>query len=141
MYPCLLLTSSKTSVFSYSFRQSQCIWSTGILSIFCKKMLPELLEGSSSGTDGTVNDSGWPNSAIFRTYLEEHTKIFNRFFHWTTAEACRMPVTSTELCKHVNSSLTVHWSVIFKKSILELPRLYLWSFFMLTNTWLHRSFK
>ncbi|XP_053402820.1 uncharacterized protein LOC128558058 [Mercenaria mercenaria] len=37
-----------------------------------KRMLPELLAGSSPGIAGTVSESGWSNSAIFRKYLEEH---------------------------------------------------------------------
>ena len=37
-----------------------------------KRMMPDLLAGSSPGTDGTVSDSGWSNSSVFRDYLEGH---------------------------------------------------------------------
>lgn len=37
-----------------------------------KRMIPELLAGSSPGTDGTVTESGWSNSSVFRDYLQHH---------------------------------------------------------------------
>lgn len=37
-----------------------------------KRMLPDLLNGSTPGADGTVSDTGWSNRAIFRHYLEHH---------------------------------------------------------------------
>ena len=36
------------------------------------RMREELLEGKTPGTDGTVSDSGWSNSEIFREYVEHH---------------------------------------------------------------------
>ncbi|XP_061196384.1 uncharacterized protein LOC133204647 [Saccostrea echinata] len=36
------------------------------------RMLPEFLTGKSPGADGTVSETGWSNSTIFRKYLEEH---------------------------------------------------------------------
>lgn len=36
------------------------------------RMRQELLEGCTPGTDGTVSQSGWSNSEIFQTYLQEH---------------------------------------------------------------------
>lgn len=35
-------------------------------------MRPELLNGASPGTSGTVSETGWSNGAIFREYLENH---------------------------------------------------------------------
>ena len=35
-------------------------------------MREELLEGKSRGADGTVSDSGWSNSEVFRGYVENH---------------------------------------------------------------------
>ena len=35
-------------------------------------MLPELLDGATGGASGTVSETGWSNSAVFRTYLETH---------------------------------------------------------------------
>ena len=37
-----------------------------------KRMLPELMNGASPGADGSVSDSGWSNSIVFRNYLEDH---------------------------------------------------------------------
>ena len=37
-----------------------------------KRMLPELLDGATGGANGTVSETGWSNSAVFRTYLETH---------------------------------------------------------------------
>ena len=37
-----------------------------------KRMLPDLLAGSSPGTAGTVSDSGWSNSLVFHDYLHDH---------------------------------------------------------------------
>ncbi|KAK3099590.1 hypothetical protein FSP39_006586, partial [Pinctada imbricata] len=36
------------------------------------RMRQELLAGKSAGADGTVSESGWSNSVIFRDYLEHH---------------------------------------------------------------------
>jgi len=36
------------------------------------RMRPDLLEGGSPGADGTVTESGWSNSIVFRRYLEQH---------------------------------------------------------------------
>ncbi|XP_053385176.1 uncharacterized protein LOC128550335 [Mercenaria mercenaria] len=36
------------------------------------RMRPDLLEGGSAGTDGTVTESGWSNSTVFRRYIEHH---------------------------------------------------------------------
>ena len=35
-------------------------------------MLPELMEGATTGAAGTVSDSGWSNGRVFRKNLEEH---------------------------------------------------------------------
>lgn len=37
-----------------------------------KRMNPDLLQGASPGASGTVSETGWSNSAIFRQYLEDH---------------------------------------------------------------------
>ena len=37
-----------------------------------KRMLPDLMAGATPGAEGTVSDSGWSNSAVFREYLEDH---------------------------------------------------------------------
>ena len=36
------------------------------------RMKPELLEGATPGTDGTVTETGWSNSVVFRRYIEQH---------------------------------------------------------------------
>lgn len=43
-----------------------------------QRMLPELLDGKSSGAEGTVSASGLSNGDIFRTYLKEH---FFKYIH------------------------------------------------------------
>ena len=43
-----------------------------------KRMLPELLNGSSVGADGDVSDSGWSNSKIFQQYLEHFLQYIQR---------------------------------------------------------------
>jgi hypothetical protein len=35
-------------------------------------MRSELLEGATPGASGTVSETGWSNSTVFRKYLEEH---------------------------------------------------------------------
>jgi hypothetical protein len=57
-------------------------------------MLPDLLEGSSLGASGTVSDSSWSNSAIFRTYLEEH---FIKNLPGSTAEPVFFSLMATSL--------------------------------------------
>ena len=37
-----------------------------------KRMQQQLLKGASPGADGTVSESGWSNSIIFRQYIENH---------------------------------------------------------------------
>jgi hypothetical protein len=37
-----------------------------------KRMRSELLEGATPGASGTVSETGWSNSTVFRKYLEEH---------------------------------------------------------------------
>lgn len=37
-----------------------------------KRMRPELLNGASPGTNGTMSETGWSNGVIFREYLENH---------------------------------------------------------------------
>ncbi|XP_053403259.1 uncharacterized protein LOC128558349 [Mercenaria mercenaria] len=36
------------------------------------RMLPGLLEGCTSGTSGTVSESGWSNTEVFTKYMTEH---------------------------------------------------------------------
>jgi hypothetical protein len=36
------------------------------------RMKSELLDGGGHGVDGTVTESGWSNSAVFKRYLEQH---------------------------------------------------------------------
>ncbi|XP_045188135.2 uncharacterized protein LOC123546012 [Mercenaria mercenaria] len=38
-----------------------------------KRLLPDLLEGSSPGATGTMSETGWSNSAIFRDFMENHS--------------------------------------------------------------------
>ena len=40
------------------------------------RMREELLEGKSRGADGTVSDSGWSNSEVFRGYVEIHLLMY-----------------------------------------------------------------
>ena len=44
--------------------------------VFCKRMRPELLDKCSPGADGTVSESGWSNSEIFKSYLQFHFMKF-----------------------------------------------------------------
>lgn len=37
-----------------------------------KRMLPELLSGSTPGADGTVSETGWSNREIFRDWMNHH---------------------------------------------------------------------
>lgn len=37
-----------------------------------KRMLPKLLEGATTGSDGTVSDTGYSNGTIFTNYLQNH---------------------------------------------------------------------
>ena len=37
-----------------------------------QRMLPDLMEGKIYGADGTVTQSGWSNTDVFRTYLQQH---------------------------------------------------------------------
>ncbi|XP_045214877.2 uncharacterized protein LOC123564977 [Mercenaria mercenaria] len=37
-----------------------------------KRMNPDLMKGSTPGTSGTVSETGWSNTEVFRTYLEMH---------------------------------------------------------------------
>ncbi|CAC5397519.1 unnamed protein product [Mytilus coruscus] len=37
-----------------------------------KRMRQELLEGATPGADGSVSETGWSNSEIFQSYLENH---------------------------------------------------------------------
>ena len=37
-----------------------------------QRMLPDLMEGKIYGADGTVTQSGWSNTDVFRTYLQHH---------------------------------------------------------------------
>ncbi|XP_053388230.1 uncharacterized protein LOC128551405 [Mercenaria mercenaria] len=37
-----------------------------------QRMREELLHGASPGADGTISESGWSNSSIFRHYIENH---------------------------------------------------------------------
>lgn len=37
-----------------------------------QRLMPELLNGANPGADGTVSDSGWSNTKIFKKYLTEH---------------------------------------------------------------------
>ena len=37
-----------------------------------KRWNPDLMKGASAGANGTLSDSGWSNSDIFKTYLEDH---------------------------------------------------------------------
>jgi hypothetical protein len=43
-----------------------------------KRMRNELLTGGLPGTDGTVTETGWSNSEVFGTYLNEHLQKFFR---------------------------------------------------------------
>lgn len=64
-----------------------------------KRMLSEPLDGSSAGTAGTVSDSGWSYSAIFRGYLEE---LFVKYLSGGTAEPVLPPLDGQKvqrLCK------------------------------------------
>lgn len=36
------------------------------------RMMPDLLKDATPGAAGTVTESGWSNSQVFRTYLQEH---------------------------------------------------------------------
>jgi hypothetical protein len=40
-----------------------------------KKMRSELLEGATPGVSGTVSETGWSNSTVFRKYLKEQYQI------------------------------------------------------------------
>jgi hypothetical protein len=37
-----------------------------------KRMMPDLLKDASPGANGTMSDSGWSNSSVFRDYLKDH---------------------------------------------------------------------
>lgn len=37
-----------------------------------KRMIPELMNGATPGAAGTVSDSGWSNTKVFKKYLSEH---------------------------------------------------------------------
>ncbi|XP_060556927.1 uncharacterized protein LOC132717474 [Ruditapes philippinarum] len=80
-----------------------------------KRMLPELLEGSSPGASGTVSDSGWSNSAIFRTYLEEH---FIKYLPGGTAEPVLLLLDGHK--SHVSVDL-VEWAKSQNIIIFVLP--------------------
>ena len=41
-----------------------------------KRMRPDLLNGATPSADGTVTETGWSNSAVFRAYLEDHILKF-----------------------------------------------------------------
>jgi hypothetical protein len=40
-----------------------------------KRMRSELLEGATPGVSGTVSETGWSNSTVFRKYLKEQYQI------------------------------------------------------------------
>ena len=37
-----------------------------------KRMMLDLLKDASPGANGTMSDSGWSNSSVFRDYLKDH---------------------------------------------------------------------
>ena len=80
------------------------------------RMRQELLEGCTPGTDGTVSQSGWPNSEIFQTYLQEH---FIRFAKGGSGDQ-KILLLYDGLRSHISPNL-IDWAVDHNIILYVLP--------------------